>query len=106
MVTILIVQNNENEITKIGQDDDWPPIVRRLAAELLHVQDISLARELEEVEAESRASMQIERIADAEDAGEQPEFSEDEYEDDDEDDSVDDDDDSFERLGRSDEKRW
>ena len=91
----IIVQNNENEITKIGQDDDWPPIVRRLAAELLHVQDISLARELEEVEAESRASMQIERIADAEDAGEQPEFSEDEYEDDDEDDSVDDDDDSL-----------
>jgi len=89
----IIVQNNENEITKIGQDDDWPPIVRRLAAELLHVQDISLARELEEVEAESRASMQIERIADAEDAGEQPEFSEDEYEDEDEDVDVDDDDD-------------
>jgi len=89
----IIVQNNENEITKIGQDDDWPPIVRRLAAELLHVQDISLARELEEVEAESRASMQIERIADAEDAGEQPEFSEDEYDDDEDD--VNDEDDSL-----------
>ena len=57
------------------------------------MQDISLARELEEVEAESRASMQIERIADAEDAGEQPEFSEDEYDDDEDD--VNDEDDSL-----------
>ena len=57
------------------------------------MQDISLARELEEVEAESRASMQIERIVDAEDAGEQPEFSEDEYDDDEDD--VNDEDDSL-----------
>jgi ATP-dependent RNA helicase DHX36 len=91
----ILVASNENEMTKF-KNNDWPANVRRLAAELLHVQDLALARELEEVEAESKASMTIERIADAEDAGEQPEFSEDELEDDDEDDSrLNDDEDSL-----------